>query len=205
MGITPEHYNAKLRECIDCTTDEDKKLAKTLILAGADMVIEPKGKEGVKAFGEKVRAAMKHADVMKLGRIAVAEKMKNIENMHNPERGDLLLQYNIVEWTPTRYEEKLNAAAAAAKAYGQSIKDAQNKPEGDAAHDEVKNNGKNHTITASLLPKGHEVLQRACGKCADLLKEGEASRNRILQVFEKLERHSGNVDLKAKDLRNSCG
>lgn len=139
MGITPEQYHAKLRECIDCKTKEDKKLAKTLILAGVDMVIDSKNPEGAKAFGEKVRAAMKHADVMKLWRTAVAEKMENIENiMHVQARGDLLLQYNIVEWTPTRYEEKLHAAAAAAKAYGQSIKDAENKPEGDAAHEQVK-------------------------------------------------------------------
>lgn len=65
MGIEMKDYTAKLKEVITCKTPEDKKLAKTLILAGAD--VQTRG-------GYYMKKAAAHPDVLKLLRIAGAEK-----------------------------------------------------------------------------------------------------------------------------------
>ncbi len=64
LGIKSAEYDAKLDEVIDCKSDADRKLAKMLILAGAD--VKDKG-------GEYLQRSEKHADVTKLLRIAGAK------------------------------------------------------------------------------------------------------------------------------------
>lgn len=70
MGIEPAQYAEKLREVIDCKSEEDKKLAKTLLLAGANPFT---GKYNSKELTPKLNETLKHADVVKLIRMVSAD------------------------------------------------------------------------------------------------------------------------------------
>ncbi|MBR5523609.1 MAG: hypothetical protein IKV82_09115 [Akkermansia sp.] len=77
MGIEPAQYAEKLREVIDCKSEEDKKLAKTLLLAGANPFT---GKYNLKELTPKLNETLKHADVVKLIRMVSADAYESMES-----------------------------------------------------------------------------------------------------------------------------
>ena len=205
MGIEPAQYAEKLREVIDCKSVEDKKLAKTLLLAGANPF---NGKYNVKELTPKLNETLKHADVVKLIRMVSADAYESMESRtrevhatgkklsalreqkerelkslsaggneqeknfaeavlreleaeieinknHASDLVRLALDAEMlcywVEWVPGMYDKKLQETIDAANAYMETMKEAQQEGDTDAAHQRVKENEEAYNRLSRLL------------------------------------------------------
>lgn len=225
MGIEPAQYAEKLREVIDCKSVEDKKLAKTLLLAGANPF---NGKYNVKELTPKLNETLKHADVVKLIRMVSADAYESMESRtrevhatgkklsalreqkerelksliaggneqekdiaeavlreleavlrvleekieinkdHASDLERLALDTEIlcywVEWVPGMYDKKLQETIDAANAYMETMKEAQQEGDTDAAHQRVKANEEAYNRLSRLLYKVADVERLRSGK-----------------------------------------
>lgn len=105
MGIEPAQYAEKLREVISCKSEEDKKLAKTLLLAGANPFL---GKYNNKELASKLNGALKHADVVKLMRQVSADAYESM----NARMNEVLAKGKELSAAREQKERELNDLSA---------------------------------------------------------------------------------------------
>ncbi len=225
MGIEPAQYVDKLHEVIDCKSVEDKKLAKTLLLAGANPF---NGKYNLKELTPKLNETLKHADVVKLIRMVSADAYESMEsrmrevhatgkklsalreqkerelksliaggNEQEKDVAEAVLReleavlrkleaeieinkdhaYDLerlaldtemlcywVEWVPGMYDKKLQETIDAANAYMETMKEAQQEGDTDAAHQRVKANEEAYNRLSRLLYIVADVERLRSGK-----------------------------------------